>query len=323
MEPTFPLFRLPENVIIEVIKNWWINELFDFSLISTKTKNIVASLGIEADYVRIHISLDVDITVYYGLCITSLVFYNDLVDQDALIHLDSNQPISAYYHYKNRTIRSSAPFSFNNWVDHIRTVFCYSKPPNVVFWTGNRKFEMESLKNTIKSVNQLYVSGDNTQSRSREILEHFKNANELSLPTNPFEEACEVQKYFIQNCNSLIFRDFVSLDNMLLVNSEKVEFSRLMSQKQFNQFLKHWIRGSNPRLQCMTLPINKIDSVNGEVYLKGINCIEMSEQSKKEIRQKHGISDIEMVQIRRNDGTTAVITTKYWVASNHIRFNVL
>ncbi|EFO94351.1 hypothetical protein CRE_13337 [Caenorhabditis remanei] len=323
MEPIFPLLRLPENVILEVIKNLCASRWLEFSLISTKTKNLVASLGIKADDVRINISHDVGITMFCRYFNTRLTFYNDSVDQAALIHLDSNQPISAYSFSGRRTVQSSIPFSFNNWLDHIKTVFCYNKPPNVVFWTGNERFEMDSLKNTIKSVNQLHVSGGNTEFRSREILEHFKNANELSLTTNPFEEACEVQKYFIRNCNSLIFRDFVSLDDMLLVNSKKVEFSRFMSQKQFNQYLKHWIRGSNPRLQCMTLPINKIDSVNGEVYLKGINCIEMSEKSKKEIRQKHGISDIKMVKIRRKEGTTAVIATKNCANFFYVRFYVL
>ncbi|KAF1760460.1 hypothetical protein GCK72_008709 [Caenorhabditis remanei] len=323
MEPTFPLFRLPENVILEVIKNLCASRLLEFSLISTKTKNIVASLGIEADYVRIHISLDVDITVYCRYFNTRLTFYNDSVDQDALIHLDSNQPISAYSVYERRTVQSSTQFSFNNWLDHIKTVFCYNKPPNVVFSAGSRQFEMESLKNAIKSLNQLVLAGGNTEFRSREILEHFKNANELILGRNPFEEACEVQKYFIQNFDNLVFRDFVSLDDMLLVNSEKVEFSRLMSQKQFNQFLKHWIRGSNPRLQYMKLFIDTTDLVSREMYLKGIECMEMSEESKKEIRQKHGISDIKMVKIRRKEGTTAVIATKDYGTFLFIRFYVL
>ncbi|EFO94497.1 hypothetical protein CRE_13339 [Caenorhabditis remanei] len=323
MEPTFPLLRLPENVILEVIKNLCASRLLKFSLISTKTKNIVASLGIEADYVCINIYLDVDITMFCRYFNTRLTFYNDSVDQAALIHLDSNQPISAYSFSRRRTVQSSIPFSFKNWLDHINTVFCYNKPPNVVFFPGNERFEMGALKNAIKSLNQLVLAGERTEFRSREILKHFKNANELILRRNPFEEACEVQKYFIQNCNNLVFRDFVSLDDMLLVNSKKVEFSRLMSQKQFNQFLKHWIRGSNPRLQYMNLSIDRTNLDDGKVYLKGIRCIEMSEELKKEIRQKHGISDIEMVKIRRKEGTTAVIATKDYGTFLYVRFYVL
>ncbi|EFO94480.1 hypothetical protein CRE_13405 [Caenorhabditis remanei] len=321
MEPIFPLFRLPENVILEVIKNFGMNKLFEFSLISTKTKNIVASSGITAHAVRITISRDVDVTVYYGPCIVRLSFYNDSVD--ALIHLDSNQPISAHFFYERRTVRPSTPFSFNNWLDQIKTVFCYNEPPTVVFWTGNERFEMESLKNVIKSVNQLYVCEDNIEFRSREILEHFKNANKLILDRNPFEEACEVQKFFIQNFISIGFHEDVSLDDMLLVNSKRVEFSRPISEKQFIRFLKHWIRGSNPRLQYMNLFIDTTNLDNGKVYLKGIRCIEMSEESKKEIRQKHGISDIEMVKIRREEGTTAVIATVDYGTFLYVRFYVL
>ncbi|EFO94389.1 hypothetical protein CRE_13406 [Caenorhabditis remanei] len=263
---------------------------FEFSLISTKTKNIAASLGMTAQSVRIAISRIVGVTVYGRYFNMSLMFYNDSVDRNALIHLDSNQPISAYLPYERRTVRPSTPFSFNNWLDH-KAVFCYNKPPNVDFSEGSRQFEMESLKNVIKNVNQLVVSGENTEFRSRELLEHFKNANELTLGWNLFGEACEVQKFFIQNCNNLIFRDDVSLDDMLLVNSKSVELYRSISEKQFIQFLKHWIRGSNPRLQYMNLFIDTTDLVDGKVYLNGINWIETSEESKKEIRQKHGIDD--------------------------------
>ncbi|EFO94454.1 hypothetical protein CRE_13397 [Caenorhabditis remanei] len=323
MEPTFPLLRLPENVIIEVIKNLAIDSLFDFSLISTKTKNIVASLGIEASGVRIIISRVVLVIVYGRYFSMNRSFYHGSVYQDALIHLDSNQLISAYSRsiYDRRTVRSSTPlFSFNNWLDHIKTVFCYNKPPNVEFSAGNRQFEMESLKNVIKSVNELVVNGYNTEFRNRELLEHFKNVNKLTLGRNLFGEACEVQKYLIQNFKSIRFCDDVSLDDMLLVNSRRVDFSCTISQKQFNQFLKHWIRGSNPRLQYMNLSTNLVD---GKVYLKGIRCIEMSEELKKEIRQKYESSDIEMVQIRRKEGTTAVIATKHLGPFLCVRFYVL
>ncbi|KAF1760496.1 hypothetical protein GCK72_008745 [Caenorhabditis remanei] len=307
MEPIFPLFRLPEKVILEVIKNFGMNKLFEFSLISTKTKNIAALLGIAAQTVCISIGRFVFVTVYVRPSNMEITFFNDLVGQDSLIHLDSNQPISAYFsNYYNRRVRSSTLFSFNNWLDHIRTVFSYSKPQDMTFLRGNDRFEVESLKNAIKSVDQLFLTGENSESRNRELLEHFKNANKLILERNPFEEACEVQKYFIRNFKSIAYCDDVSLDDMLLVNSKRVEFSRPISEKQFIRFLKHWIRGSNPRLQFMNLYIDIADLVNGEVYLKGINWIEITEESKKEIRQKHGIYDNEMVQIKRNDGTTAV-----------------
>ncbi|KAF1760735.1 hypothetical protein GCK72_008984 [Caenorhabditis remanei] len=321
MEPTFPLFRLPENVIIKVIKNLSIDPLFEFSLISTKTKNVAASLGTTAHAVRITIFRDVDVSVYFGSCIMGLTFYSNSVD--ALIHLDSNQPISAHSVNVNRLVRSSTPFSFNNWLDHIQSVFCCNKPPNVIFWHGNERFEMESLKNVIKSVDHLVVFEHNTVFRIREILKYFKNPNELTLERNPYEEACEVQKFFIQNYNNLVFRDDVSLDDILLVNSERVELSRPISQKQFNRFLKHWIHGSNPRLQYMNLFIDTTDLIRENVYLKGIECLEISEESMKEIRQNHGIDDNDMVQIKRNEGTAAVIAMKDCETFLYVRFYVL
>ncbi|EFO94437.1 hypothetical protein CRE_13298 [Caenorhabditis remanei] len=111
---------------------------------------------------------------------------------------------------------------------------------------------------------------------------------------------------------------------MLSFNIEHVHFTRSISKKLFNRFLKHWIRGSNPRLQCMFLSIDKIDSVNGEIYLKGIDWIEMSEEAKRDIRQKRRLSvSVDMIQIRRTDGTTAVIGTNDSGNILHVRFIVL
>ncbi|KAF1760330.1 hypothetical protein GCK72_008579 [Caenorhabditis remanei] len=144
---------------------------------------------------------------------------------------------------------------------------------------------------------------------STEVLKQFNTPNRLSLGRNPFEEACQIQQIFIQNFRFIEYHDVYSLDDMLLINSERAELSHPTTQKQFNQFAKHWIHGSNPRLQRMDLSIDKIDFLSGDVYLKGIRCIKMSEDAKREIRQEHELLEGGMVQIRREDGTPAVIAT--------------
>ncbi|KAF1760325.1 hypothetical protein GCK72_008573 [Caenorhabditis remanei] len=97
---------------------------------------------------------------------------------------------------------------------------------------------------------------------------------------------------------------------MLLVNSEEVNFYRPTNQNQFNRFVKHWIHGSNPRLQRMSLSIDFTNSVSRDVLLKGIRCMDTSEEIKRDISQRHWLSNCDMVQIRRKDGTPAVIATK-------------
>ncbi|KAF1749470.1 hypothetical protein GCK72_025938 [Caenorhabditis remanei] len=110
----------------------------------------------------------------------------------------------------------------------------------------------------------------------------------------------------------IIFYDTFSLDDMLLVNSEIVQFDRPTTYKQFNQFLKHWIRGSNPRLQYMCLKIN--DSKSREVLLKGIHYVDVAEEEKQEISDKGSFPfrtfGSNMVRIRQKDGTSAVIATR-------------
>ncbi|EFO94569.1 hypothetical protein CRE_06111 [Caenorhabditis remanei] len=307
MEPTFPLFRLPENVIIEVLRSTdHAEQLLIFSQVSTKAKNLVTSLGVRARKVYIEISDAIDLSVRFGpRSLWGFRFRNDSNDQNA--ELDINRPMCPNYIFPYKIIQQSTPFYFSEWLDHIRTIFCYTKPPEVSFWPGSERFELESLKNMIKNVTCLTISDEIIDIQSKRILNTFKNLNKLNLYENPFEDTCEVRKLFIQNFGKIRFSGIYSLDDMLLVNSENVRFWSSTTQKQFNQFIKHWIRGSNPRLQRMSLSIDETDSVSRDVLLKGIRYVDVAKEKQLEICRKHKIDSDYMVEIRRKDGTPAVI----------------
>ncbi|KAF1760321.1 hypothetical protein GCK72_008569 [Caenorhabditis remanei] len=290
MEPTFPLLRLPENVIVQVLQNTNPSQLLIFSLASSKTKNLVIALGLKAN-VHISISYSISLNVNIGRFGWNLVFSNNSNDQNA--EFDITRPISASCQCLNKPFQPSTSFNFSDWLDHIRTVFCYTKPIDVFLFHGSERFEMESLKNTLKNVNSLTICRGVTDIQSKLILKHFKDLNELRLNCNPFEDICDVRKFFIQNFEYIYFEDVYSLDDMLLVNSEK-----------------HWIRGSNPRLQRMSLSINNSGSVSREMLLKGIDCVDVGEEEQEKICQEHKIVSDYMVEIRRKGGAPAVIATK-------------
>ncbi|EFO94585.1 hypothetical protein CRE_06108 [Caenorhabditis remanei] len=308
MAPTFPLFQLPENVIVQVLQNVNPHRLLIFSLVSSKTKSLVTSLEVRARKVYIEISDVIDISVRFGpRSLWGFGFCNDSNDQNA--ELDITRPIFPTCLFQYKIIQQSTPFYFSDWLDHIRTIFCYTKQPEVSFWLGSERFELESLKNMIKNVTCLSISDESSDIRSKEILNTFKDLNKLSLYGNPFEDTCEVRKLFIQNFGMIRFSGIYSLNDMLLVNSENVIFWSSTTQKLINQFLKHWIRGSNPRLQRMSLSIHEIDSVSRDVLLKGIRCVDVAEEEQLEICRKHRIASDYMVEIRQKDGTPAVIAT--------------
>ncbi|KAF1760252.1 hypothetical protein GCK72_008498 [Caenorhabditis remanei] len=319
MEPAFPLFRLPENVIVNVLQNMNPDWLLIISLVSTKTKSLVTSLGLRARNIFIAFYHEVSITVNIGRFGWNLIFRNDPNDQNA--EFDITRPISASTTSLQEPFQPTTPFHFSDWLGHILTVFCYTKPLTVAFEPGSEQFEMELLKITLKNVDFATIGGV-TGIRTKEILKTFKDLNELFLRNNPFEDSCEVQKLFIENFKAVIFLDVYSLDDMLLANCEIVNFRRPTTHKQFNRFVKHWIRGSNPRLQCMYLSINDSNSVSRDVLLKGIQCVDVAEEKQLEICRKHGIVSDNMVEIRRKDGTPAVIATKDSENILYIRFLV-
>ncbi|KAF1760303.1 hypothetical protein GCK72_008550 [Caenorhabditis remanei] len=322
MEPTFPILKLPKNVIVHVLEGIDFTQLLIFSLVSSKTKQLVTSLGIEARDIDIGINRKISINVHSTKSYSSLNFYDDSNDQNELSLVDINIPVAATFQYQYTRIQTSAPLlSFNNWLNHIRTIFSYTKPLNVYFCQGCERFEVQSLKNALGNINTLFLTVP-TDDSSRKILKCFDSSSELFLNRNPFEDTCQIQQILISNCEILRFVDEYSLDDMLLINSEKVKFYRSATQKQFNQFLKHWIRGSNPRLRRMSLLITGL--VDGEVYLKGIRCMRMSKAAKREIRRKHNLSDfLHMIQIKRNDGTAAVVASEKSVDMHYVRFIVL
>ncbi|EFO94596.1 hypothetical protein CRE_06107 [Caenorhabditis remanei] len=297
-----------ENVIIEVLRSTdHAEQLLIFSLVSTKAKNLVTSLGVRAR-IFVEIYAGISLSVRFGpRSLWGFGFRNDSNDQYA--ELDITRPMCPNYIFPYKIIQQSTPFYFSDWLDHIRTIFCCTEPPGVAFWQGSERFELELLKNTIKNVSCLTISDEITDIQSKRILNTFENLNQLNLYGNPFEDTCQIQQIFIQNFGMIRYHDVYSLDDMLLVNSEKVKFWRRISLKQFNQFLKHWIRGSNSRLQCMDLNIEDSESVSRDMLLKGIQCVDVAKEEQLEICRKHRIASDYMVKIIRKDGTPAVIAT--------------
>ncbi|KAF1760291.1 hypothetical protein GCK72_008538 [Caenorhabditis remanei] len=323
MEPTFPLFRLPENAILQVLQNMDPNQLLIISIVSNKTKHFVTSLVLRISNVEICISDMIILKVHIETFLLALIFYANSNDQNELLSVDITLPVSAYLPFENTRIQSSSQFNFSDWMNHIKTVFCFSKPPSVYFREGCERFEVQSLKTAIGNVDALSVPSQVTDAYSTEILKCFNTPNNLILERNPFEETHQIQQILIQNFKMFEFSSVCSLDDMLLFNSEKVRFTHPISQKQFNRFIKHWIRGSNIRLQYMALSIDKTGSVNREEYLNGIKWMGTNLDAKKEVRRKHRIDSDYVVQIKRKDGTSAVIVIESLQNVLYVRFIVL
>ncbi|EFO94608.1 hypothetical protein CRE_06105 [Caenorhabditis remanei] len=323
MKPTFSLFRLPENVIVKVLNTLYLGQLFAFSLISTKTKNLVTSLGLRAESVYISISWNITLVVCTERFLIVINFHEDLNAQNEFLFADITLPVDAYLPFQDTTVQSPIPFNFIDWMNHIRTVFCFTKPQKLRFYRGSERFNIGSLKHAIGNVNAFHVSSELTDAYIKEVLKLFNAPSDMSLDRNPFDEAWEVQQFFIQNYKVFTFFDVYSLDDMLLVNSKRVNFYCPTTRIQFNQFLHHWIRGSNPRLQSMFLSIDITDYVSIEVLLKGIHYIDVAEEEELEICQKHNIVSDYMVQIRRKDGTTAVIAMSEREPILNVHFVVL
>ncbi|EFO94599.1 hypothetical protein CRE_06118 [Caenorhabditis remanei] len=228
MEPTFPLFRLPENAIVQVLQNMDPDWLLIISLISTKIKHIVTSLLLKAGDVEICISDMICLKVHIGRSLLALNFYNDSNDQNELLSVDITLPVDAFLPLESKTIQSSTPLNFSNWLNHIQSVFCYTNPLNLDFHRYCERFEIQSLKDAIGNVDVLYVTSGVTNVFTKEVLKFFNASNNLFLERNPFKETHQIQQILIQNYTIIGFHDVYSLDDMLLVNIIGLRWSKMV-----------------------------------------------------------------------------------------------
>ncbi|KAF1764636.1 hypothetical protein GCK72_004585 [Caenorhabditis remanei] len=116
---------------------------------------------------------------------------------------------------------------------------------------------MKSIKDTVKrfKVDGLIFTHDCGMECAHLALKNFPEYGALLIDGPAFRNPVEYQDMLIQNMESLtigIFHDDskISLDEIFLTNSKLIEIdSRHITDKMINRYLKHWIQGSNPRME--------------------------------------------------------------------------
>ncbi|EFO90308.1 hypothetical protein CRE_23095 [Caenorhabditis remanei] len=292
---------------------------FVISLVSTKTKNLVSSLGIETE-IHFTVSSSITVRVYFG---------DDSMDLDFYQH-DQNRPVNfilptaTLCDYEKRTMQLTIPFNFTTWKTHIQTVFRCNQPVIVHFRRGAETFDIQSLKQAIGYIDEILVNERLNDGCSRQVLRWFADTKNLFLDRSPFETPLEIQQIFMQNYDKLVYCGLFSVDDMLILNSERTELTHPKTQKDFNRFIKNWIGGSNTRINFVSLLIHKTGFDVENTYLDGIRCMVVNEATEKEIREEHEFPDgVDMNQIRREDGTTAVVVAEHLMTVLHVHFIIL
>ncbi|KAF1745937.1 hypothetical protein GCK72_022385 [Caenorhabditis remanei] len=334
MTTAFPLLSLPDKALVLVAGCMKYTEIVLFSLASNKTKEVVKSLNLSVkhvsvtikDIIRILFDTDDDspssmvwsfyprednaghepIPVYMPACV-SVASVRDIVTQQNLMK----------YQNPGRSIRE--------WVDHAQYIFSIDKIGCLSFKNETCQFDWISLKNVFGKIDiSMLVFNELCSLKCAQLaVRHFSSARCVTAFCSSFNDPSGYRNILIQNFDALVlgYEDMslkIGLDDLLLMNSKKISIqSETLTDKMINQFLKHWIEGSNPRMEKAHFNFVNNQIVTKETILKGLQYqgmlldeVNVNEQNK------------EVYYIFRRDGTAGLISIERDDQENVVHFRI-
>ncbi|CAL2038531.1 unnamed protein product [Caenorhabditis brenneri] len=321
---TFPLNQLPQDVFLRTIQSMDIQEQLAYSLCSKNTKKLIKSLNLRAEKINLNVNDLIEIEIRFGNSISfwSFTKHGNTFPNNEFRPLDE---IKVYVLCRARVmsgwIWQFPNFELKDWLYHFCEVLHHPKI-DCLYFSGETLDDnyIEPVQKVIKGlqVGCLLLSDDLTNDFAKKALERFPNYEKLALFQVPFGRD-HLNKLLVQNLKSVFIpvAQRLKIDQILLTNSQRIQQnSSMFTEKDFNRFLKLWIRGSNPNLRFYftrgQLRPGK-DSLDMNLILKGIKYEQVPLDSQEVHREKvneHIYNETRLAggsRIWSFNGTTAVI----------------
>ncbi|CAL2038429.1 unnamed protein product [Caenorhabditis brenneri] len=296
VEFLFPLLNLPEKAKKYVLQQMPIVDQTAYSFISASTKNSIAALeSNRPDQIVITISNIIGIRVYRSHNQPRIDFriFNEESDQ---ITPESNVlPIPKFIDIStplNGVEQTSQMTNYNGLglkqcLDHFLDLFPPNKCPvlnktQMTFQSTEREiFPTDLLHDAFKGwdVKEIHIETQFYERLIKKLL--LKTEVCYIFRRSPFRNDSDI---FIQNFSQLSNIRFITLNNLLMVNSSVFSGVATFKESHLNRFLKCWLRGSNPRLKELRLHIVSRPRTRLKVnlVLQGINHSVATEEEMKE-----------------------------------------
>ncbi|EFO90255.1 hypothetical protein CRE_23088 [Caenorhabditis remanei] len=283
----FPLFRLPDNALLHVLRSMEELSLILFSLISNRSKTLTISANFKPENdLKVLYSRDFIFVIHlpnrdgieFNLYDSSLWSRNSghlpIVDLShfvfSTVQADQYGKIGERIEYKE-----SKGWTARQYLLHFLAIL---HKPYVFLYYRDSGFNADSVSKTMEgvTVKRLCTYGEFEFEKTMKALNH---PSEIWFDTNQFTSHESLSKFYIQNFDYLILVNgfLVTLDDLLLMNCKNINvlFSRLR-EKHLNIYLKSWLRGQKEELEHVCLVGNRVDweeevvPYNKEVVLKGL-----------------------------------------------------
>ncbi|CAL2038385.1 unnamed protein product [Caenorhabditis brenneri] len=318
---TFPLLSLPENVIRRTVRMMGIDGIIYLSLVSKRCKKHVVSLKMRPWSFEVSIQDNVNIHIEpFGSAFSS--FYLEFPSDEIVI---AGQKKLKKPHCFTVCRRDGievgqwkwTKFEYQDWLEHLLAVFHCSSIDQLRFEEDAFLYDLDDIKKVFGKTNELYIEHTGWYDFSQLVLQKFSHIEIIRFNINIYWETKLSSNILIQNINELNIigpnraSRTIKLDDLLVMNGKLIEITDLkFSPKVMNKFIKLWMTGSNPRLEC--LEIDLTDEISDQnAIMKGVKYIEVSKNQMRRFDccrtqyNFHGGMDIQ-----RKDGTRATINKR-------------
>ncbi|CAL2038307.1 unnamed protein product [Caenorhabditis brenneri] len=316
MPSTFPLLRLPNDERLAVLRQMKSNHLFLLSLISKRAKNLVILRNRKAAAVVVSVKRKIQFSCHTfqgtGFAVKLSIWKTSneprIVKKPKYVTIFEKSWRAKPIKYKNEE------YEVKDWLEHLCQIF-HQKNFELIFGQHGSCYDLDSLYENLKYPSRLDLHGTENTDYDNRVLKMIIPRSEIFLDFGIFENRRPpkhilIQNYDVYNCheNSQLLSWTRPLDDLLCANSREIStnISRF-SEKDINKLLKLWIRGSNPRLQTLSIFNTQFDYDN--VLREIQNCV-VSEDQENVFKSYTVLDDIDVKgarEIRRMDGTVAGI----------------
>ncbi|KAF1764635.1 hypothetical protein GCK72_004584 [Caenorhabditis remanei] len=329
MSSAFPLLRLPDNVQRKVLNGFDAIQLINFSLLSSNAKQLARSLNITMDMLslRPNDNIEIDIcgddasrnmrwTFYPPKRVRRFMWFKRPKRGSQPVYMPGRVEAKLFNWAPRDTVVFQNPgLSISSWLKQFQDVYHNSEISDISFEKTDCLFDTASIKDTVQGmdVNALSFTEDCGVECAQLAFRAMPKTKILLISSTALSNPDEYQNMLIQNLDGLAIikkGDLkISLDQILLINSATVFLSSThITDKMINRYVKHWIQGSNPRMENMRIAFEPNHIFNKDVILKGLKyrrCIPHLKKGYNGVK-RYGINEFGF-EIRRKDGTEGMI----------------
>ncbi|EGT48944.1 hypothetical protein CAEBREN_13055 [Caenorhabditis brenneri] len=313
--PRFPLTELPVPCAKNVLQTMSPLQLVVYSLLSKKCKNHVNSINYPTEVMSIQFTQGLAIIIKIKQDILRVGFYEPHTQEEMENKKQLGTPKNVTIAIgRNETVVEECRWTTNQlgvkeWVEHLKFVFPNSNDIWLNFMQRSFRFDLDCVKKIFPNIPKLCIYHTGRFKYNQLILQKLLPTEVISIAPNCFRDSRIPQRILIQNFANVHYAQGpltrIPLNDLLINNSKQImAINSQISSKEFNKFLKLWIRGANPRIEFLSVLIS--DEFTEYISMKGITYQKMQER-KCNLGCLKNVTLSGGLDVCRMDGTKATV----------------